>query len=118
MTAVDTRPPEADLDLTPWQCPKCGYANQGIRGFCAGCRRPRPEREPEPAVRQSQAPARKQTSKPRPLPPPAPPSRPAPGKFGAREAVASVLIVIVFVGGVSTAVARATQQPSSVATDA
>ena len=116
MTAVDTRPPEADLDLTPWQCPKCGYANQGIRGFCAGCRRPRPEREPEPAVRQSQAPARKQTSKPRPLPPPAPPSRPAPGRFGPREVVATVLIVIVFVGAVLTAIVRSTQHTSSVAT--
>src|SRR5438270_11869253 len=112
MTAVDTRPPEADLDLTPWQCPKCGYANQGIRGSCAGCRRPRPEREPEPAVRQSQAPARKQTSKPRPLPPPAPPSRPAPGRFGPRAVVATVLLVNVYVGPVLTALQPPPQHAS------
>src|SRR5579864_3854691 len=100
MTTVDTRPPEADLDLTPWQCPKCGYANQGIRGFCAGCRRPRPTPEPEPAVRQSATPARKRASKPRPLPPPAPRTRARRTGFGAREVVATVLIVIVFVGAV------------------
>ena len=116
MTTLDTRPPEADLDLTPWQCPTCGYANQGIRGFCAGCRRPRPAPEGEPAVRQSAAPARKQASKPRPLPPPAPPQRPKGTGFGALEIVATVLVVVVLVAGILTAVVRSNEHTSLSAT--
>jgi len=113
MTTLDTRPPEADLDLTPWQCPKCGYANQGIRGFCAGCRRPRPAPVGEPTVRQSAPAVRKQPSKPRPLPPPAPPRRQTDAGFGPKEIVATVLVVVVLVAGLLSAVVRSNENTSS-----
>src|SRR5581483_6815298 len=112
MTAVQTRPAEPELDLTPWQCPSCGYANEGIRGFCAGCRRQRPAPEPQPAVRQSTA------------PPPPPPRRTSTSglssasTFGPREIIATVLIAVVFVGGLLTAIVRTTEHTSSLANKA
>jgi hypothetical protein len=125
MTAVQTRPPEAEIDLSPWQCPGCGHANQGIRGFCAGCSRPRPAAEPEPAVRQSAVPPEQKPStrplRARPLAkPPAPPSPPAPRTgptFGPREIVATICIVVLFVGGVLAAVVRS-ENTSSTSTSA
>src|SRR5438067_615664 len=112
MTALDTRPHEDDLDLTPWQCPRCGYANDGIRGFCAGCRLRRPAPETEPAVRRSTPqPTSKRGN--RPMPRPHPHQDPA---FGAREVLATVLIVVVFVAGLLAAVVRTTEHTSSIAT--
>ncbi|MBV9413099.1 MAG: hypothetical protein JO148_16015 [Acidimicrobiia bacterium] len=112
MTAVQTRQPEPELDLTPWQCPSCGYANEGIRGFCAGCRRQRPAPEPQPAVRRSTAP-------PPPTQPPAPPALPvSPPTFGPREVIATVLIAVMFVGGILTAIVRTTEHTSSLAKQA
>src|SRR5437763_1322803 len=111
MTALDTRRPEDDLDLTPWVCPRCGYANGGIRGMCAGCRSRRPAPELEPEVRRSTPrPTSRRGARP------TPPARHGDIKFGAREIVATVLIVIVFVGGVLTAIVRSTDHTSSPAT--
>ncbi len=133
MTAVQTRPAEPELDLTPWQCPSCGYANEGIRGFCAGCRRQRPAPEPQPAVRQSTAPQpQKPATRPlrarplraQPVSPPPPPRRTSTSglssasTFGPREIIATVLIAVVFVGGLLTAIVRTTEHTSSLANKA
>src|SRR5260221_504295 len=109
MTALDTRPPEDDLDLTPWACPRCGYANDGIRGFCSGCRLRRPAPEPEPAVRRSPPkPTSKRGNRPSPQ------SRPHQNTaFGPREVLATVLVVVVFLAGLAAAVIRTTEHTSS-----
>ena len=142
MTALDVRPSEPELDLTPWRCPACGYANEGIRGFCAGCRKQRPETPrpvaeptvPEPSTRKAavrKSAARKpavpkaavRTPPSRPLhprqtapaalsPPVAPPSTGG-TTFGAREIVATVCTVVLFVSGMAAAAVRSQEHRSS-----
>src|SRR5438270_4312977 len=129
MTALDIRPREPDLDLTPWRCPACGYANDGIRGFCAGCRKQRPDPDPvmgEPAVPRPPTPkaaVRKPPVRParpaRPAapappvlrPPVAPPSGAGP-RFGPREIVATVCVVVLFVSGIAAAAVRSQENQS------
>src|SRR5216110_3096188 len=102
MTALDVRPAEPELDLSPWTCPRCGYANDGIRGFCAGCRRQRPVAESRPVAPQPLPPAKQPWSPPGP----AAGSRGAPS-FSVREIVATVCVAVLFVSGVFAAITRA-----------
>src|SRR3954471_6733660 len=103
MTALDTRPSEPEVDFTPWNCPKCGYANEGIRGFCAGCRRQRPAPEHRPVVPQSRPPAWPAAARPSAQPA----RRPSGPSFGPREIVVTVCIAVLLVSGAFAAIVRA-----------